>query len=105
VADRVALAWAIRTGEPPPDRELDPAVLALIERRRAQFRGARKTGPWICGAIVLLNIVAAVSGHSAVQFTIAILSASSGVTAWIQGSRGITRMDRLEAAVRARSTA
>jgi hypothetical protein len=84
---------------------LDPAVLALIERRRAQFRGARKTGPWMWGTIVFANIVGAVGRHSAVQLTIAIFFAGFGVTAWILAARGATRMDRLEAAVRARSTA
>jgi hypothetical protein len=103
--DRVELARAVRTGEPPADHALDPAVLRLVDRRRVQIRRAKRAFPWVFGTITLAGLVNAVSTHSVVQYAMVALLVAVAVSSWMSSGRGLARMDRLEAAIRERSAA
>ncbi len=103
IPNRSAVVHALRTGELPSDEALDPPLLALIERRRRQLRWASKINPWFFGCLGALAVIDVVAEHDAVSVVYAGTYVAFLVYMRHAVNRGVTRLDRLESAIRDRS--
>jgi hypothetical protein len=95
------LRAAVRQGRAPDDPALDDDALALAAYRHKNARWARRYLPWLYGAFALLNLVNALLGEESGWLLCAgFLLMGIGFWAALRQEHG--RLQRMEAAVRAR---
>ncbi|SEG93398.1 hypothetical protein SAMN04489712_13843 [Thermomonospora echinospora] len=100
--DLLALARAVRVGEPPADPALDRPLLAMLERRRTQLESAARSNPWIFGALAAVGLLRAFTeGEPRVYAGTAVLLVLLIVSLKLLSMRR-TRLERLEQQISAR---
>jgi hypothetical protein len=99
-SERVLMERALRTGELPADPSLDPALMALITRRRSQLNWGRKAGPWVFGTLAVMSVLIALVHWPYVFYAVVFI----GFLVWgcRSSARSEQRLNSLEQALRAR---
>jgi hypothetical protein len=103
VPDRVVIARALRTGEPPTDKALDQPLLGVLERRHRQLRWASRVNPWFFGGLGVVAAVDVATEHNAASVLYLGLYVVLLVYLRRTSVQGAARLDRLESAIRRRS--
>jgi len=103
LADPVAVERALRTGHTPADTSQDRALLALIERRRAQWRWGSHIVPWLFGGVAALCLVAAVVTMDMSWLVLGALYLGLVAFLRVWTTRSLARLDGLESSLRSRS--
>jgi hypothetical protein len=100
----LAMTRAFRSGRPPAGTELDERLLETISRRRLQWRRARRYGPWICGVILVADLVDLLVEQKGSAVVGIIVASIVLVCVFLLPPITLRRMDRLEAAIAQRQS-
>lgn len=97
--DRIMLMRAMQTGEAPPDRAFDQALLRTVTKRRAAYRHL----PWYFTIIALMQSVLAIAGHQTFWVVLVCLWVVLTACAWAEWASTKKPLARLEQALRERA--
>ena len=97
--ERIAMARAYRSGEPPADPVLERAVLAMTARKGRILRWQARYGPWSIALLGVADLASVISDRVGTGLPCFVFFAAAVAYTRIAPPRSLRRLDRLETAI------